>query len=318
MSLSFLVPVACRLTGLPMVAEVNGFAHAELLSAGASAPKRLLCDLAERLCYRLSARVVCVSDRLRSLVLARFRAPSQKVVTIHNGTDLSVFHPLDRKVARRRVGLPEDRLIVGFLGSFYLHHGVDLLVRAAGAVVAADPSVLFVLAGDGPTRPSVRELVVRNGLSERVLMPGRVPITSAPDWISSFDVAVHCFRGATAGCPIKVLDYMACGRPVVAGRDLEAADMIETAGAGVAVDPSNTSELSGTLSWLLHDSARREEMGQRGRALVEGSFSWRQTAEKIDEVLRAVVLEARGHPPRRPRRQRIRAPLAAQRRQGTA
>ena len=90
--------------------------------------------------------------------------------------------------------------------------GVDVLVRAAALVVQSHPDVEFHVAGEGPQRPELEQLIAELGLEGRFVLHGKV--TDIPAFLASLDIAVLSSRAE--GMPNAVLEYMAAGRPIVA------------------------------------------------------------------------------------------------------
>ena len=122
-------------------------------------------------------------------------------------------------------------------------------------------------------------------LDDGVRFTGQVPYADAPDYFNAMDVVVAPFtahRGETS--PFKVLDALACARPVVAS-DLPSVRPLADSGAVVLVPPDDPGALADALAALLADPGHRVAMGWKGRGFVEQHASWDRTASRLAEAL---------------------------------
>ena len=231
---------------------------------------------AHRYTLRRTERVVTVSPLLRTALSRDYAFPVDRIDVVSNGADTTLFQPGDPAEARRKLGLPADGPIVLCVASFYAHHARELLVEAARRAGA-----LLVLVGGGEP-----------GREENVIHAGRVSHDRVPDYIAAADVCAYALRAPHADfgfSPIKIYEYMAGGRPVVAATDMEdLRDFVNGNGIGEAVT-LDADALAGALGRLLGDRAGRERMGRRGRELAETEFTWDRAAGRVEETLRRAV-----------------------------
>lgn len=181
------------------------------------------------------------------------------------------------------------------------YEGHDVLLRAI-AHILADHSVpdqlkerlYVVIVGDGVTAPHLAELAAGLGLSDRLVMPGRVPRSQARTWVQALDlVAVprKDFEVTRTVTPQKPAEAMALGRPVVAS-DLPALreTLIGAGGEnlGVLVPPESPRELATAILDLLDNDARRADLGTRGRAAAMDR-TWPAMMKRYEVAYRALV-----------------------------
>jgi glycosyltransferase involved in cell wall biosynthesis len=209
-----------------------------------------------------------------------------KLVFLPNGADLALFHPRPaRNPVADRLGLG-DGLVVMYSGLLGMKHGLETVVEAAD-LCRSRPDVTFCLVGDGPRRAALLEMVRERGLGN-VLLPGELPMAEVPDALARADICVtHLLPEPylTKIIPVKVFEYMAMEKPVVAGLEGEGAQVVERAGGGVAVPPGDPRALADAVLALADDPERRREMGRRGRAVVEAEYSREATARKLEDAL---------------------------------
>ena len=268
--------------GARMVLEVNADTLEFLQVEGASRLARLLFRLAEAANARRSDLVVAITPGLKRMLTERYGIPESKVWVIPSGTDPEHFAPEEAGRARQRIGLDPDRPVVGFVGLFYRHQGIPTLLEALALLRSAHPKLVGLIVGDGVMRPAWQRLAHRLGIADAVRFPGQVPYREVPTYFNAMDVAVApltAARGETS--PFKVLDAMACARPVVASDLASVRPLAEASGALTLVRPEDPAALAAALGSLLADPTRRQAMGAQGRAFVLAHHAWDRIAERL-------------------------------------
>jgi len=204
-----------------------------------------------------------------------------KVSTFHHGVSVEYFPAVDRLEAREGLGtpLPQDAFVVGYLGSFKWYHRVDALL---GAVAELDrPDVRVMLIGDGPERAESERLANDLGLGERAVFTGHVDHARVGPYLAACDV-LHGARDPNHWChPIKIFEYMAAGRPVIA---FGSTDMrfVGSIGAGIALEDVTVGSVRGAIEKLIELPAEeRERMGEIGRTRVLSEHTWDKVAQSM-------------------------------------
>jgi glycosyltransferase involved in cell wall biosynthesis len=222
---------------------------------------------------------VAVSAQIRDLLVSDFRHDPARVVAIPNGVDTDLFTPRPRLECIERVGLDPSRRYVVFCGLFASWSSFDLLVPAFARAAADRPDIVLLLIGDGPERPLVERLIAQDGLEDRVIMTGRVADRArVADLMGAASV---CILGTNSafGSPVKLGEYLAAGRAVVALDRPGITAMLHDTGGGIAV-PFDADAFGAAIGRLLDEPARAEEMGASGRAAVVDRYSWRSVVER--------------------------------------
>ncbi len=236
-----------------------------------------------------SHRVIAVSHALRDRLLELGVDP-ERIVVQHNGVDGSRFRLQERHEVRRRLGLPDERPIVLYVGNWVPETGVDVLVEAIGRMrERGRHDVLLTLIGSGPFEPALRGIVEREGLADQVLFCGRKSHTEIPDWMAASDL--FCLPSLREGCPNVVLESLSCGRPVVASRVGGVPELLDAA-TGVMVPPENPGALADALGATLSRTWSDVEL----RAAVAG-WSWEAVGKSYYAALASAVgvAETRSH-----------------------
>jgi glycosyltransferase involved in cell wall biosynthesis len=224
----------------------------------------------------------------------RYRVPPEKTVLIESATDPELFRPLDEGVCRQRLGLDPAGRYVGFVGSFFRHQGIDILIDAAPTILHRLPDVRFLLVGDGVMRRTWAERISKRGLSASFLFTGQVPYSEVPLYIGATELCVAPFladRGDAS--PLKLFDYLACGRPVVASAIPPLRDLLSRAEGIAPVPPEDPEALGKEIVRLLEDQEAARRLGEDGRRWVLEAHSWQAAAKRLLRVCEEVLQERR-------------------------
>jgi glycosyltransferase involved in cell wall biosynthesis len=273
-----------RTLHLPFIVEMNTsftfpgewwYHHSPLLPWFVKREERRLTETADR--------VIVVSTHLRDYLVSE-GVPEEKLVVMFNGADVERFRPDAGAAAQIRAkhGL-EDRLVIGFSGSLKPWHGVDVLIRSFRRTLADIPEGRLVIVGDGPLRASL-ELIARNeGVSDGIVFTGSVAHDDVPAYIAAMDIAV-CPAPRLPNVhlsPIKLFEYMAAERPVIAAGYSDIPKVVDDHRNGVLVQPGNEAELARAILELGADAHLRSRLGREARRTVEESYTWHRNADRI-------------------------------------
>jgi glycosyltransferase involved in cell wall biosynthesis len=263
--------------GIPFLLEVNAPLVDEAVRfRGLTDPEPL--RERERRLLRSADTVIVVSEALRRHAVANGAAP-ERVCVIPNGVDQEIFDRSDGKAIRRRLNL-EGQVVVGFVGSLKPWHGVRELIEA---FIRLPRSTALLLVGDGPERPEIAAAVEAAKVSDRVRMIGRIAHAEVPSYLDAMDIGVAPYRWQPAFyfSPLKVVEYLAAGLPVVASAQGELGDLIGP--AGVVVTPGSIEALAEALNRLVSDPSLRGSMSGHARARVS-ERSWDRVVKQIESM----------------------------------
>jgi glycosyltransferase involved in cell wall biosynthesis len=274
--------LAAAAAKVPLILEVNYTVDTSLVRAR-SRLLRPLGRAAEQFVLRRASLVVPVSTVLRDS-LVKSGVPADRVMTVPNAADPERFNPsVSGEPVRARFGLGGAR-VIGFSGTFAPWHGVGRLIDAITSLLPEHPQAAALLIGDGPERLALEARVRQEGLSDRIRFVGRVGHDQLPDYIAAFDVAVMPDSNEY-GSPMKIYEYMAMGKPVVAPRLGPLEDGIIDGVTGILVPARDSPALRRALHELLSNQSRRISMGAKARAHVLEKHTWERNAERVLERL---------------------------------
>lgn len=227
----------------------------------------------DKLSMALSDKIVVLSEWSKKRLNQLGGVPLSKTIVLPSGTDTDLFRPLEKEVCCQKVGLDPSFFYVGFVGTFFVHQGIDILIDAAPVVLCKFPNVRFLLVGDGPMMDAWKNKVNQKGLQDYFIFTGQVPYKKVPEYIGAMDICVapH-LKDSNQASPVKIFDYMACGRAIVAS-DLEVIKEIVGDGKCASlVVPEMPKEIADGIVELIECPEKRKLMGTIGRTLVVKCF----------------------------------------------
>ena len=245
----------------------------------------------------LHDRVVVVNHEVEEF-LHSMGLPPSRVVRIPNAIDGKAFQRAShrsRLEARSRLGLPEDRRIVLYVGRLMHVKGVDILLRA-WALLPRDlrQGALLVIVGDGPERRRLERLADKRAIHHEVRFTGSR--TDAADYYQAADLFVLPSR--TEGLSNALLEAMASELPVVATAAGGTPDVVDDGLSGILVPAESEKGLAGGLTSMLSDPSRWEGFGARGRARVMEHAGYDVVLERLQSLYSELEseLQAGGSP----------------------
>jgi colanic acid biosynthesis glycosyl transferase WcaI len=277
---------------IPMLFEVRDLWPESAVALGELSNRQAVAWAArlEEACYRRARDLVVVTEGIRQRLLQRGLA-EEKVHLVPNGANVDLFHfdPQGRQRVRQELGLGEQFVVI-YAGIHGVAQGLETLVEAAQRL-QSEAQVHFLLVGDGPKKADIAKLVSEYGLSNLTLM-NEQPREAIPALLSAADAAViplrklEIFKGAL---PSKMFDSWACERPVLLSVDGEARRVMETAQAGVFVEPEDPAALAQAILDLRQQPELGRQMGRRGRAFTEQHYSRQAQAGQLAGIMQMVL-----------------------------
>ncbi|HLW99167.1 MAG TPA: glycosyltransferase family 4 protein [Candidatus Acidoferrales bacterium] len=267
--------------GIPHVLEVNAplVYEQQQYRAGFAFPP--LARRVEQSIWKKADLLIAVSGSLRSQ-MERSGVDPGRIQVLPNGVNPELFHlGSSGKELRKRLKL-NGHFTVGFVGTFRPWHGVELLLDTFQDLHQADPLTHLLLVGDGPLRPRFEEQVRNAGLHAAVTFAGRVSHNIVPQFLAAMDVAVAPYPALEEFyySPLKLFEYMAAGRAVVASRVGQVAELLTDGEDSLLFEPGDRASLLHCLQRIRKDSALRAELGRRATA-VGSEHTWNRNAEKV-------------------------------------
>jgi len=253
--------------------------------------------LLEKLSCRFADHVIATNQSYKTVEMQRGHVPEQRITIVRNGPDLDCLQSRESGPDLRQKG----KAIIGYVGLMGFQDGVDYLLRALQHLVCdlGRTDFFCVLVGTGDALPSLKSLAEQLDLAEQVLFTGWVEHTEVAHYISVADICVapepsNPYNDRSTA--VKMMEYMALGKPVVAF-DLPE-HRVTAQNAAVYAHPNDELDFAEQIAALMDDPERRKKMGQIGRERIDGEFAWpyqeRHLLEAYDALSRGFA-ERRRH-----------------------
>ena len=232
---------------------------------------------------RLAHGVVAVTPQIKGLLVDQFHVPSERIGVLPNGVDADFFRPLPRAEAIERTGLESDYRYIVFCGRFMPWVDFGTLLEAFAIVARRRTDARLILVGDGTERERIEQNIRRLRIDDAVLITGFVSDRArVRDFIGAATVTLSAnlgeYRARIGVSPVKLAEYLASGRVVVATDLPGLRETLEETGAGVVV-PADPLAMADAIDALL-DPARADEFGAIGRRIAEEHYTWRSIVQR--------------------------------------
>ncbi len=261
-----------RSSGVRLYLEVNSPLVDERTRFG-QLRLRWLAVALERYVWRSASKVLVVTGVLQQTVLSA-GVPRGRIAGVPNGIDPVQFAALPA----RETG--DGPLVLGFVGFIRDWHGLDAVI-AAMAAEHGGPDLRLVVVGDGPARAALERQAAALGLADRVTFTGLQPREAIPALVAGFDIALQPLAVSYAS-PLKVFEYMAAGRAIVAPDQPNIREVLRDGETAVLFDPGEAGAMWRAIRRLAGDAAMRRRLGEAARVeIARRDYTWRGNAARV-------------------------------------
>jgi glycosyltransferase involved in cell wall biosynthesis len=292
--LSIGAALACVRKQIPYILTMDADPMLELAVLGRPLRglRALVAAWETKMTYKVARKIICLSEPAKHHLVGKWQVDPEKVTVIPLGVDVERFaQPHDSRAIRAQLGL-YDAPVVMFVGSFQQWHGLDQLAEGFAQVLREIPDARLLLVGDGPARPMVEQTVAKLGITDAVMYAGIVPHARVPEILAAADVVTAPYPRLPRELwfsPLKLYEYMAAGKAIVAASAGQIADVIRTGCNGILFEPGNVDEFAQATIKLLGDPAARERLGRNARRQAIECHSWDRYVRRIEEVYYSVL-----------------------------
>ena len=259
--------------GIPWILETNGPLFREVKDERKNMVLTGLARQLELRAYRECDALVCITESLKEIIVSEAGISPEKVVVVPNGVDTERFNPMLHKPKRLF-----SNFTIGFVGSLYPRQGIDILIEAVHDLRQAGLDLSLVIVGDGMVYEACQTQTHDLAITSNVAFVGRVAWEEVPQYIAGFDL---CYSGQTQllvgkmyHSPLKIYEYMAMAKPVVASEFEDARSVIQEGKTGFLFEPGNKENLKHALVSAYYAREQLTDMGRRAREMMVTHHSW--------------------------------------------
>ena len=277
--------LAAERWGVPLVHTMHTMGKVKNLSrAPGDRPEPLVREIGEEQVVAIADRLIANTDVERDELITLYGADPGKVAVVPPGVDLETFHPGDRALARAATGLPEDALVVLFVGRIQPLKAPDLLLYAVADLVRRRPdleekvrvAMLGGPSGTGRETPTlIVDLAAELGIAHLLTTSPPVDRRTLAQWYRSADLVAVPSHSESFG--LVAIEAQACGTPVLAA---DVGGLPTAVGGGELVPTHDVADWSAALERYLDDPGLRARAGARGVQHAAG-FGWHATTQRL-------------------------------------
>jgi glycosyltransferase involved in cell wall biosynthesis len=269
------LPAARRLR-IPLVFDVHTLLASELPHYSMGIPQvvlRSVGDALDRLVPAQADHIVAVTQGIRHRLMHEIGIPASKVTTVYSGAEAEHF------TEALNVEAPDAARTLIYTGTLEAYQRIDLMLLALRRVVDQRPDVRLKVVSDAGL-DEYRELINRLDLGGHIDLV-RAGYFELPAQLHSGMIALSP-RVVCDGFPLKVLNYMATGRAIVAFEG--SGEALQDGVSGVKVKDNDVEAFGAAILGLLADPARAAELGQNARRRVEEFFVWESAVQLLEGI----------------------------------
>lgn len=291
--------IAAKQVGVPFIYEVRGFWEITRLSREPDFKNTRLYVTQienEKLAAMYADEVFTLTSPMRDELIER-GVSQDKITILPNSCDPKKFSPRARdKVLAAKLGIPDDVPVIGYIGSFVQYEGLDNLAQACALLVKDKIDFRLLLVGNenasgserGPITAEILRVAAEEGLTDKLIMPGRIPHEQVEAYYSLIDIAPFPRKPQPVTemvSPMKPLEALAMQKAILVSSVQALKEMVVEDETGLVFEKGSVEDLAEKLKTLINNNELRERLGMNGRIWVEEQRTWIKTAEVAQSVI---------------------------------
>ncbi len=290
---NFSIAIVCKIMELPFILEINApMVYEKKLFRKSVIDLSLVGWLLERLMINFADTIYVVSNQLKKFYVER-NIPSGRIHVIFNGVDEKKINPLissNRVITEYNL---QGKKVLGFVGSFHYWHGVEQLQSLILDILFNYKNTIFLMVGDGPLKHKMEDFIKKHRITDKVILPGYVEYNNIPLYLAAMDIvfAPYPKHKIFYYSPIKLFEYMAAGKCIIASSIGQIKEIIEDGVNGILFEAGNYDDMLEKSKLLLQDNSLRSKIGRAARKTIEKNYTWKHTAEKLNRIIEYDIIK---------------------------
>jgi len=226
-------------------------------------------------------RTVVVSSAMKNYLIEKTQVSPDKILVVANAVNPSHIHFNETRQAQIRLdyGFTQAHTVFGFVGSIFPYHGVDIMIESFATLEKEYSDARMLIVGDGEILPQLKSRVEQLKLNSKVHFTGNVPHAEVYDYLSVMDVTVMA-RSNWYGSPVKIFEYGAMQKAIIAPRVIPVTDVMENEIDGLLIE-AQEKDLTNSMGFMLNNPSDRQRMALTFHSKVMREHTWKQVANQI-------------------------------------
>ena len=225
--------------------------------------------------------VSVASERLK-IECRKLDVDADRIFNAHVGADIVKFHPgISGEKIRQRYNI--NKSLILYLGQLHGGQYVEFFIKTASRLINDyQKDLSFMIVGDGYQAEELKKIAHRLNLDGNLIFTGAVPHEVVPEYIAAADVCVACFEEnevTLCKSPLKIVEYLASGKAIVASNVGEVPNMLGS--AGILTEPGDIDSLASGILRVIEDADLKDNLEKLARKRVEDEYNWAVTARNL-------------------------------------
>ena len=225
-------------------------------------------------------QIFVVSSALKTFIENTYQVPSSKIFVQPNCINFDNVLIDENRISEIKINYQlEGKKVIGFVGSIFPHHGVDILIDAFAIVERDFPNALLLIVGDGSILAALKARVKSNGIERKVCFAGKHDHKAVFNFIATMDICVMA-KSNWYGSPIKIFEYGAMHKPIIAPNTGPVKDVMQNNVNGLVVD-MNKEKMAEAIANLLKNDDFGKSISDKFYADIAQHYTWEMAAQNI-------------------------------------
>jgi glycosyltransferase involved in cell wall biosynthesis len=231
--------------------------------------------------YKISNGIITLNLGMKREILKRENNPG-KVFIVENVVDLDVFRPLEVE----RLEFLRNKFVVMYSGNLGPMYDFDTVLEAARNLAHIE-DIVFIIRGRGECEQEIKKKIKNLKLSNVLLYTEVLNGSELIEFLNFADVFLLPMKKLNSpdiSFPLKIVEYLACGKPVICCAEGETARIVRDSNAGLVIEPENSSFLTTAILKLYKQGEYAKFFGKNGRTFVLKNLSSQKITKKLENI----------------------------------
>lgn len=246
-------------------------------------------NIAIYIAKKLFDGITTITPLMRKEICDKFHISPKHVGVWTDGVSATLFKPesYDGIEMRKRLGL-NDKFVIFYHGTFGKKRGIIEIIQSIQILKSKYHDLVLFLLGNGWALPLMKNLIQKSGIQDRVIIHDTVSYVDVPKYIAICDLGIVALPDLPQWrrqCPLKLLEYLAMKKAVIATDIPANREVMGRSKCGIYTSSADPMEIAKAITYAYNNKEKLNKWGSYGRPIVEERYNWRKVAEDLENYL---------------------------------